>query len=165
MARELAPVGLRSSPMLFKQRAGAATRPSGSKLPRHIRLPLCLEHKQKCPGPFGTGHFLTVTQPELRGSCYHLGCCSDVQSLDVAIQAALMTSGFVLVDDAFIGHTVDNRHSHVGAGLPAMRACQPPYSLLTQRNRGQARSHISISAPKLLDANKNAPDLSVRGIS
>ncbi|ARB26797.1 hypothetical protein F7R12_03675 [Pseudomonas tolaasii] len=35
VARELAPAGLRSSPRLFKQRAGAASRPSGSKLPRH----------------------------------------------------------------------------------------------------------------------------------
>ena len=35
VARELAPVGLRSSPMLLKQRAGAASQPSGSKLPRH----------------------------------------------------------------------------------------------------------------------------------
>ncbi|WP_219266847.1 hypothetical protein, partial [Pseudomonas sp. Xaverov 259] len=47
----------------------------------------------------------------------------------------------------------------------AMRACQPPYSLLTHRYRGQARSHILIRAPKLLGTNKNAPDLSVRGIS
>ncbi len=76
-----------------------------------------------------------------------------------------MTSGFVLVDDAFIGHTVDNRHSHVGAGLPAMGACQLACSPLTHRNRGQARSHILIRAPKLLGTNKNAPDLSVRGIS
>jgi hypothetical protein len=39
-----------------------------------------------------------------------LGSSGNVQGLDVAIQAALMTSGFVLVDDAFIGHTVDNWH-------------------------------------------------------
>ncbi len=35
VARELAPVGLRSSPILFNQKAGAASQPSGSKLPRH----------------------------------------------------------------------------------------------------------------------------------
>ncbi|KAB0563482.1 hypothetical protein C9383_19845 [Pseudomonas palleroniana] len=35
MAREPAPVGLRSRPSLFKPKAGAAARPSGSKLPRH----------------------------------------------------------------------------------------------------------------------------------
>ncbi|TFF05827.1 hypothetical protein EXW72_19625 [Pseudomonas sp. BCA14] len=35
MARELAPVGLRSRPSLFKPKAGAAAQPSGSKLPRH----------------------------------------------------------------------------------------------------------------------------------
>ncbi|TFY86624.1 hypothetical protein DYL61_27455 [Pseudomonas nabeulensis] len=35
MARELAPAGLRSSPRLLKQRTGAASRPSGSLLPRH----------------------------------------------------------------------------------------------------------------------------------
>ncbi|TFF02506.1 hypothetical protein EXW72_27720 [Pseudomonas sp. BCA14] len=33
MARALAPVGLRSRPSLFKPKAGAAARPSGSKLP------------------------------------------------------------------------------------------------------------------------------------
>jgi hypothetical protein len=30
----------------------------------------------------------------------------------VAIQAAFMASSFVLVDDAFIGHTVENRNTH-----------------------------------------------------
>src|SRR5690606_16552802 len=39
-----------------------------------------------------------------------LGCSSFAEGLDVAVQAALVTSGLVLVDDAFVGHTVDYRH-------------------------------------------------------
>src|SRR5690606_28709458 len=39
-----------------------------------------------------------------------LGCSSFAEGLDMAVQAALVTSGFVLVDDAFVGHTVDHGH-------------------------------------------------------
>src|SRR5690606_33576697 len=41
------------------------------------------------------------------------------QGLDASVQAALVTSGLVLVDDALVGHTVDHRHgSHIsGLGL------------------------------------------------
>jgi len=41
----------------------------------------------------------------------------------VAIQAALMASSFVLVDDAFIGHTVDNRNSQNISRLRRFSAC------------------------------------------
>lgn len=48
-------------------------------------------------------------------------------SLDVLVQAALVASGLVHVDDAFAGHVVDDRHGNfVGFGgnvLVASRDC------------------------------------------
>lgn len=42
----------------------------------------------------------------------HLG-----KGLDLGIQAALVTSGAVLVDDALVGHAVDHRHGNRVGGL------------------------------------------------
>src|SRR5690606_36501400 len=46
-----------------------------------------------------------------------LGGSSFAQRLDVRVQAALVTSGFVLVDDAFVSHTVNDRNSCGEGGL------------------------------------------------
>ncbi|TPG67712.1 hypothetical protein EAH78_29105 [Pseudomonas arsenicoxydans] len=79
MARELAPAGLRSRPLLF----GAASLPSGSKLPRHRKAP---EHGPSLTSA-ATGLFVfadlqrPVPTAAQRGDQLHTGNQSALQEI------------------------------------------------------------------------------------
>ena len=85
VARELAPVGLRSSPKRLaeyrlNQRGGsigAASQPSGSKLPRHKSLGSRCALIKHPPPLAWTIQFPTMSRPPLwRGSLLPLGCAA-----------------------------------------------------------------------------------------